>query len=70
MRSAGTSFGRKLSPGVTAAGVFAWQGVSETFSPATWSSVPAVAKNCALNLYGNDRQRRVVWNSLMIAALS
>lgn len=48
----------------------AWQGVSETFSPATWSSVPAVAKNCALNLYGNDRQRRVVWNSLMIAALS
>lgn len=48
----------------------AWQGVSETFSPATWTSAPAVAKNCALNLYGNDRQRRVVWNSLMIASLT
>lgn len=48
----------------------AWQGISETFSPATWPSAPAVAKNCALNLYGNDRQRRVVWNSLMIASLT
>lgn len=48
----------------------AWQGVSETFSPATWTVPPAVARNCALNLYGNDRQRRVVWNSLMIASLT
>jgi type IV pilus assembly protein PilV len=48
----------------------AWQGVSETFSPATWTTAPAVAKNCALNLYGNDRQRRVVWNKLMIASLT
>lgn len=47
----------------------AWQGSSGTFSPASWSNAPAVAKNCALNLYGDDTQRRVVWNTLRVASL-
>src|SRR5690349_21625128 len=30
----------------------AWQGTSASFSPASWPTGPAIAKNCALNLYG------------------
>jgi len=48
----------------------AWQGTSTTFSPASWPTGPAVAKNCALNLYGNDAQRRVVWTTIMVASLT
>jgi len=50
----------------------AWQGASATFSPATWPSAnnPAVARNCALNLYGPDTQRRVVWTTIMIGKLT
>lgn len=53
----------------------AWQGLSTTFSPASWptASNPAVARNCALNKYGsgaNDAQRRVVWTTLLVAALT
>jgi type IV pilus assembly protein PilV len=47
----------------------AWQGSGPTFSPAGWTSAPAVAANCALGLYGTDTQRRVVWNSIVVAAL-
>jgi len=49
----------------------AWQGISQTFSPASWptSANPAVARNCALNLYGTDTQRRVVWTTLLVASL-
>jgi len=50
----------------------AWQGTTSTFSPASWPSAnnPAVARNCALNLYGADTQRRVVWTTIMVASLS
>ena len=53
----------------------AWQGLSTTFSPASWptASNPAVARNCAVNKYGsgaNDAQRRVVWTTLLVAALT
>lgn len=48
----------------------AWQGLNATFSPATWPTAPALARNCALNLYGNDAQRRVVWTTMFIANLS
>lgn len=51
----------------------AWQGMSSTFSPASWSTTttPAVARNCALNLYGtDDTLRRVVWNTFLVAALN
>jgi type IV pilus assembly protein PilV len=50
----------------------AWQGATSTFSPASWPATnnPAVARNCALNLYGSDTQRRVVWTTIMIAALT
>ena len=47
----------------------AWQGVSPTFSPATWANVSPFATNCALGLYGVDTQRRVVWTTLRIALL-
>ncbi len=55
----------------------AWQGISKTFSPANWdaSKTPATARNCAVNQYGDladplgDTQRRVVWNTLLIATL-
>lgn len=51
----------------------AWQGMSSTFSPASWSATttPAYARNCALNLYGSDDTlRRVVWNTLLVATLN
>lgn len=50
----------------------AWQGLSPTFSPASWDSTinPAFARNCALNLYGADTQRRVIWTTLLIASLT
>lgn len=50
----------------------AWQGFSKTFSPATWPAAnnPALARNCALDLYGDDTQRRVIWTTLMVAALT
>jgi type IV pilus assembly protein PilV len=50
----------------------AWQGTTSTFSPASWPTAnnPAVARNCALNLYGPDTQRRVVWTTIMVASLS
>jgi type IV pilus assembly protein PilV len=50
----------------------AWQGVTQTFSPASWDATinPAVARNGALNLYGTDTQRRVVWTTILIASLS
>src|SRR3954469_8244342 len=50
----------------------AWQGTTATFSPASWPAAnnPAVARNCALNLYGADTQRRVVWTTIMVASLS
>lgn len=53
----------------------AWQGLSTTYSPASWDTTktPAYARNCALNLYGTgtkDAQRRVVWTTLLIANLS
>jgi type IV pilus assembly protein PilV len=53
----------------------AWQGTTTTFSPASWPTAnnPAVARNCALNLYGAgalDAQRRVVWTTIMVASLT
>jgi len=48
----------------------AWQGTTPTFSPASWPIGPDIAKNCALNLYGNDSQRRVVWTTIMVASLT
>lgn len=51
----------------------AWQGLTSTFSPASWDTTktPASARNCALNLYGtNDAMRRVVWNTLLVATLN
>jgi type IV pilus assembly protein PilV len=50
----------------------AWQGATSTFSPASWPTAnnPAFARNCALNLYGADTQRRVMWTTIMIASLS
>jgi type IV pilus assembly protein PilV len=50
----------------------AWQGATSTFSPASWPATnnPAVARNCALNLYGTDTQRRVMWTTIMVAALT
>jgi type IV pilus assembly protein PilV len=48
----------------------AWQGTTSTFSPASWPTGPAIAKNCALNLYGTDTQRRVVWTTIMVASLT
>jgi len=49
----------------------AWQGITATFSPASWDATinPAIARNCALNLYGSDSQRRVVWTTLLVASL-
>jgi type IV pilus assembly protein PilV len=49
----------------------AWQGITATFSPASWDATinPALARNCALNLYGSDTQRRVVWTTLLVASL-
>ena len=53
-------------------GAIAWQGTTATFSPASWPAAnnPAVARNCALNLYGTDTQRRVVWTTIMVASLN
>jgi type IV pilus assembly protein PilV len=50
----------------------AWQGTTSTFSPASWPTAnnPAIARNCALNLYGTDTQRRVVWTTIMIGTLT
>jgi len=48
----------------------AWQGATSTFSPAGFGSNPAIARNCALNLYGTDTQRRVIWTTIMVASLS
>ena len=50
----------------------AWQGMSKTFSPDTWptGSTPVVARKCALNLYGDDTQRRVIWTTVLIASLT
>ncbi len=50
----------------------AWQGITKTFSPASWPTAnnPAIARNCALNLYGDDTQRRVVWTTLLVASLN
>ena len=48
----------------------AWQGNSQTFSPAGFASAPDVAKNCATGEYGAETQRRVVWTTLIIATLS
>jgi type IV pilus assembly protein PilV len=50
----------------------AWQGMSKTFSPDAWptASNPAVARKCALNLYGDDTQRRVIWTTVLIASLT
>jgi len=48
----------------------AWQGNSQTFSPANFASAPNVAKNCATGEYGAETQRRVVWTTLIIANLS
>jgi len=50
----------------------AWQGATSTFSPASWPATnnPAVARNCALNLYGTDTQRRVLWTTIMVASLT
>lgn len=54
----------------------AWQGFSRTFSPARWDDSntpplnPAVARNCALDLYGDDTQRRVIWTTLRVASLT
>ena len=50
----------------------AWQGMSKTFSPASWSasSTPAIARNCAKDKYGDDTQRRVVWTTLIVAKLT
>jgi len=51
----------------------AWQGTAATFSPASWPTAnnPAVARNCALGLYGaDDAMRRVVWSSIMVASLT
>jgi type IV pilus assembly protein PilV len=47
----------------------AWQGITPTFSPAGWTSAPATARYCAVDQYGADTQRRVVWNSLIVASL-
>lgn len=47
----------------------AWQGNTGTFSPAGWSNAPSGVANCAINLYGDDAQRRVVWSLIRIAAL-
>lgn len=49
----------------------AWQGLTQTFSPAGWpsGSTPALARNCALDHYGTDTQRRVVWNTFIVASL-
>lgn len=47
----------------------AWQGSSGTFSPAGWTIAPTLVAKCALNLYGDDTQRRVVWNLLRVATL-
>jgi type IV pilus assembly protein PilV len=50
----------------------AWQGTTSTFSPASWPAAnnPAFARNCALNLYGADTQRRVVWTTIMVGTLT
>jgi type IV pilus assembly protein PilV len=50
----------------------AWQGLNKTFSPASWPTAnnPAFARNCALNLYGDDAQRRVVWTTILVASLT
>jgi type IV pilus assembly protein PilV len=50
----------------------AWQGMSPTYSPAGWDTAanPALARNCALNLYGADTQRRVIWTTILVATLS
>jgi type IV pilus assembly protein PilV len=47
----------------------AWQGISPTYSPSGWNSAPAVVSSCAINLYGDDAQRRVVWNTVRVATL-
>lgn len=53
----------------------AWQGINQTWSPALWPAAnnPEVARNCAFERYGagdNDRQRRVVWTTLLVASLN
>jgi len=50
----------------------ALQGTTNTFSPASWPAAnnPAVARNCALNLYGADTQRRVMWTTIIIGKLT
>jgi type IV pilus assembly protein PilV len=75
--SVGAMTGARACIGFDSAGqaytvAVAWQGFSKTFSPATWPTAtnPALARNCALNLYGDDTQRRVIWTTLMVAALS
>jgi type IV pilus assembly protein PilV len=53
----------------------AWQGMSRTFSPASWdpTTTPAIARNCAKDKYGSgadDAQRRVVWTTFIVASLT
>jgi len=50
----------------------AWQGMSKTFSPDTWSATatPVIARKCAIGKYGDDTQRRIVWTTLIVAKLT
>jgi type IV pilus assembly protein PilV len=59
-----------VSQGYTVA--VAWQGMSKTFSPQGWptGNTPAVARTCAVGLYGDDTQRRVIWTTVLIASLT
>ena len=73
--SVGAMLGARTCIGFDAASqsytvAIAWQGTTNTFSPASWPTGPAIAKNCALNLYGTDTQRRVVWTTIMVASLT
>ena len=47
----------------------AWQGASPTYSPVGWTNAPSTTRYCATGLYGAETQRRVVWNSLIVATL-
>ncbi len=47
----------------------AWQGAGPTYSPSSWTSAPSTARYCGVGQYGTDTQRRVVWNSLIVASL-
>lgn len=51
----------------------AWQGMTSTFSPSSWSTTttPATARNCSITTYGtDDTLRRIVWNTLLVATLN